>query len=92
MKTIAIICDCDNTLMPDAPSLLLKDNGINPQDFWNSIDVLVKDGWDPPIAWMTKLVKLIKDGKIKQNTNAKLRNATRKNAEQKHQTRNTKGK
>ncbi len=72
MKTIAIICDCDNTLMPDAPSLLLKDNGINPQDFWNSIDVLVKDGWDPPIAWMTKLVKLIKDGKIKQNTNAKL--------------------
>ena len=28
MKTIAIICDCDNTLMPDLPSLLLKDNGI----------------------------------------------------------------
>ena len=72
MKTIAIICDCDNTLMPDAPSLLLKENGIDPQEFWDEIDLLVRDGWDPPIAWMTKLVKLIHDGKIKQNTNAKL--------------------
>ncbi|MDA1347195.1 MAG: hypothetical protein O3C48_08280 [Crenarchaeota archaeon] len=72
MKTIAIICDCDNTLMPDLPSLLLKDNGMEPQDFWDEIDVLVKDGWDPPIAWMTKLIKLIQDGKIKQNTNEKL--------------------
>ena len=72
MKTIAIICDCDNTLMPDLPSLLLKDNGMEPQDFWDKIDVLVKGGWDPPIAWMTELIKLIKDGKIKQNTNEKL--------------------
>jgi len=72
MKKIAIICDCDNTLMPDLPSLLLKDNGMEPQAFWDNIDVLVKDGWDPPIAWMTELIKLIQDGKIKQNTNAKL--------------------
>ena len=72
MKTIAIICDCDNTLMPDAPSLLLKENGIDPQEFWDKIDLSVREGWDPPIAWMTNLVKLIQDGKIKQNTNAKL--------------------
>ena len=72
MKTIAIICDCDNTLMPDLPSLLLKDNGMEPQLFWDDIDVMVKDGWDPPLAWMTKLIKLIQDGKIKQNTNEKL--------------------
>ena len=72
MKTIAIICDCDNTLMPDAPSLLLKENGMDPQEFWDGIDLLVREGWDPPIAWMTELVKLIWDGRIKQNTNAKL--------------------
>ena len=71
-KTIAIISDCDNTLMPDAPSLLLKDNGFEPQDFWNEIDIQVKQKWDPPIAWMTNLVTLIQEGKIKQNTNAKL--------------------
>ena len=72
MKTITIICDCDNTLMPDLPSLLLKDNGMEPQLFWDDIDVMVKDEWDPPIAWMTKLIKLIQEGKIKQDTNEKL--------------------
>ena len=72
MKKIAIICDCDNTLMPDLPSLLLKNNGIKPQNFWDNIDGLVNDGWDPPIAWMTELIKLIQEGKIKQNTNEKL--------------------
>ena len=72
MKTVAIICDCDNTLMPDAPSLLLKENGMDPQEFWDEIDLLVREGWDPPIAWMTELVKLIHDGKIKENTNTKL--------------------
>ena len=72
MKTVAIICDCDNTLMPDLPSLLLKDNGMEPQIFWDKIDILVKDGWDPPIAWMTELIKLIQEGKITQDTNEKL--------------------
>ena len=72
MRKVAIICDCDNTLMPDLPSLLLKDNGMEPQDFWDKIDLLVKEGWDPPIAWMTELIKLIQDCKIKQNTNEKL--------------------
>ena len=72
-KIITIITDCDNTLLPDAPSLLLKDNGINPQEFWDKISEMVDDKWDPPIAWMTELVNLMNDGKIKQNTNAKLR-------------------
>ena len=27
-KIVSIICDCDNTLLPDAPSLLLKNNGM----------------------------------------------------------------
>ena len=45
---------------------------MEPQLFWDDIDVMVKDGWDPPLAWMTKLIKLIQDGKIKQNTNEKL--------------------
>ena len=71
-KIITIITDCDNTLMPDAPSLLLKDNGINPQEFWDKISEMVDDRWDPPIAWMTEIVNLMNEGKIKQNTNAKL--------------------
>ena len=72
MKTIAIICDCDNTLAPDATSLLLEDNGVNLDEFWEEISKNVKMGWDPPIAWMTKIAELIKNGKISQDTNAKL--------------------
>ena len=72
MKTIAIICDCDNTLAPDTTSMLLEDNGINLDSFWKDISHQVEMGWDPPIAWMTAIANLIKDGKIAQDTNAKL--------------------
>ena len=71
-QTFAIICDCDNTLMDDTTSLLLSDNGINVDLFWDEISDTVKLGWDPPLAWMTKIAKLIKQGKISQDTNAKL--------------------
>ena len=72
MKTIAIICDCDNTLAPDTTSMLLEDNGINLDSFWKDIGSKVKLGWDPPVAWMTEIAVLIKNGKISQDTNAKL--------------------
>lgn len=72
MKTIAIICDCDNTLAPDTTSMLLEDNGINLDSFWKDISSKVKCGWDPPIAWMTQIAEMIKNGKISQDTNAKL--------------------
>ena len=72
MQTIAIICDCDNTLAPDTTSSLLEDNGIDLDAFWKDISHQVEMGWDPPIAWMTAIANLIKDGKIAQDTNAKL--------------------
>ena len=72
MKTIAIICDCDNTLAPDTTSMLLEDNGINLDSFWEDISNKVKLGWDPPVAWMTEIVEMIKNGNISQDTNAKL--------------------
>ena len=72
MKTIAIICDCDNTLAPDTTSSLLEDNGIDLDSFWKDISHQVEMGWDPPIAWMTEISNLIQEGKIAQDTNAKL--------------------
>ena len=72
MKKIAIICDCDNTLAPDTTSLLLESNGVDTKQFWQKIDGLTKQGWDPPIAWMTEICNLIQDGKISQDTNQKL--------------------
>ena len=72
MKTIAIICDCDHTLTDDTTSLLIKSNDINEEQFWKKIDGMVKNGWDPPIAWMNEICSLIKEGKIAQDTNEKL--------------------
>lgn len=69
---MAIICDCDETLTPDSTSLLLESNGINTVDFWEKISKFVSLGWDPPIAWMSQIVQLIKEGKIKEDTNEKL--------------------
>ena len=70
--TFAIISDCDNTLIPDATSSLLETNGMEPQPFWDQIAETVRAGWDPPIAWMSEIVSLIKKGKISQDTNKKL--------------------
>ena len=72
MKTVAVICDCDNTLAPDTTSKLLEDNGIDLDSFWDDVSSNVKLGWDPPIAWMTEIANLIQGGKIAQDTNAKL--------------------
>lgn len=71
-NTIAIICDCDETLAPDTTSLLLEKNGIDVDDFWKKISKQVNLGWDPPLAWMSAIVDMIKSGKIKQDTNEKI--------------------
>ena len=69
---IAIICDCDETLSPDTTDYLLKRNGVETTKFWKEINRYIKEGWDPPIAWMTRMLSLMNNGKIKQNTNQKL--------------------
>ena len=57
-NTIAIICDCDGTLCPDTTELLVSRIGGRPHDFWHDVYEEVGEGWDPPIAYMTKLLKL----------------------------------
>ena len=71
-NTIAIICDCDETLAPETTSFLLKENGINPKMFWKKMSKNVSEGWDPPLAWMGAILELIKSGKIAHDTNKKL--------------------
>jgi len=71
-NTIAIICDCDETLVPDTTNFLLKQNGIKIKQFWNYITKMVSQGWDPPIAWMAEIYKMMQSGQIQQDTNKKL--------------------
>lgn len=58
--------------MPDTTTFLLERNGIKSQPFWKKVRKFIENGWDPPMAWMTEILKLIKSGKIAQNTNQKL--------------------
>lgn len=71
-NTIAIICDCDETLAPDTTVFLLDQNNVNQKSFWKKATNMVEAGWDPPLAYMTMIVELMKAGKIKQDTNKKL--------------------
>ena len=58
-ETIAIICDCDDTLCPDTTSKLIRDLGVDPSEFWrNHVEPLVRDGWDPPLAYLNKLLEV----------------------------------
>ncbi|MGI0015365.1 MAG: hypothetical protein ACREBU_18265, partial [Nitrososphaera sp.] len=72
-NTVAIICDCDDTLAPDTTVFLLDRNGVEQKPFWSKATQMVEDGWDPPLAYMSLILDLMKSGKIKQNTNQKLR-------------------
>jgi len=71
-NTIAIICDCDETLAPDTTNYLLKKNGINLNSFWNKMSKHVSQGWDPSLVWLGSIVELIKSEKISEDTNKKL--------------------
>lgn len=71
-NTIAVICDCDETLAPDTTVFLLGQNKIDLDAFWKKATVMVEDGWDPPLAYMTMILELMKACKIQQNTNLKL--------------------
>ncbi len=63
-SVIAIVFDFDETLGSDTISLFLKSQKINPQSFWEEVDKMVKDGWDPPLAYMDKMLNLSREGKL----------------------------
>ncbi len=71
-STIAVICDCDDTLMPDTTNFLLEENGIDSAAFWKKTAGMVKRGWDPPQAYTSEIVKLMQQDKIEHNTRKKL--------------------
>lgn len=66
---IAIIFDFDGTLSPDSTTYLLKESNIDADAFWKHITKMVEGGWDPPIASMTRILKLVGDGTLDLTTN-----------------------
>ena len=64
-NVIAILCDCDGTLCSDTTNSLLSSLGLQPREFWEQdVDPLVKQGWDPPLAYLNKLLQLARTGEV----------------------------
>src|SRR5882724_342703 len=61
---IAVIFDFDETLGPDTISFLLTSNNLNPKTFWQEVDQMVAEHWDPPLAYMHLLWQYSNEGKI----------------------------
>ena len=58
--TIAIVADCDDTLAPDTTVQLLEMCGLGRDFFSTYANPLVKQGWDPPLAYMHGMIELTK--------------------------------
>lgn len=54
---IAVIFDCDDTLAKDTTSWLLTKFGANPKEIYAEAAALVRDGWDPALAYLTIILK-----------------------------------
>ncbi len=52
----AVVLDFDGTLAPDSSQALVQYLIEGGQEFWNEVNRLTTDGWDPPLAWITKLL------------------------------------
>ena len=60
--TIAIVADCDDTLAPDTTAQLLDMCGVDSADFFpNRAHPLVKEGWDPSLAYMHRMIELARN-------------------------------
>ncbi len=54
---IAVVFDCDDTIAPDTTNWLLARYGIDTASFWAAAGRLVKEGWDPPLAYMSLMLR-----------------------------------
>jgi phosphoglycolate phosphatase-like HAD superfamily hydrolase len=63
-SVIGIIFDFDETLGPDTISFFLSSQNISPTSFWKEVAALVKDSWDPPLAYMHVLLEYSREGKL----------------------------
>jgi len=70
---IAVLFDCDGTLCDDSTTFVLKKFGVDVYRFWESINDLVREGWDPPLAYMSKFIQMAQNGRIPDLTNERLR-------------------
>lgn len=65
MNNIAIVFDFDDTLMPDTTTALVKEYGIDPDQFWgNSVRELILRGYEPALAYLNRLLENVGENKV----------------------------
>lgn len=64
MKTIALIFDFDDTLLPDSTTALLENYGIESKDFWGrSVKELIRTGYEPALAYLNRILENVGEKK-----------------------------
>jgi hypothetical protein len=72
--TIAVVADCDDTLAPDTTAQLLSKFGVDVNQFWKkNVNSLVEAGFDPPVAYLSEILALVKSGPLASLTEGKLK-------------------
>lgn len=54
--------------------IIPKEYNIDPEDFWVEINAEVKKGYDPPQAYMNRILRYVQEGVMKNLTKEELRN------------------
>ena len=60
---IALIFDFDDTLTDDSTTKLLEARGINSNDFWETRNKLVGNGWDPTLGYLNMIIENVGEDK-----------------------------
>lgn len=78
--TIALIADCDDTLAPDTTVQLLELCGVDGKTFFRErANPLVKNGWDPTLAYMRGMIDLARnEGPLASLTQARIKELARR--------------
>ena len=63
-SVIALVFDFDGTLGQDTITTLVSSYGNDPKQFWQRVDRMVEEGWDPPLAYMHVLWQYEREGKL----------------------------
>lgn len=57
---IAVVFDFDDTLGPDSTSALLESLRVEVPSFWESVEDMYLEQWDPVLAYLYKMIELSK--------------------------------
>jgi hypothetical protein len=70
---IALVFDCDDTLAKDTTAWLLQELGANPDEIFKEAGTMIRNGWDPPLAYLNIILKETRDnGKLTAFNRSKL--------------------